>query len=406
MKLRSGKLYVNTKMVTTTTTTTVTTTTVTTTTTTITTITTTTPSVTTPISSLNSPAIKLLQHDTTIPKFSGEGIDSYTPSQFLQLCEDVISNSQINSGADKISFVRSHLVPGSLASELMSATAFDPKVLQFDYDKFKVNFLQIFGVPQPKDNLQWIFEAAQTMSNQSGTVDFRRAQARSAQLANQAVSSLKASNWFVNGTLDEDSFRLILEYIFYIQLLTPAERHTASTLPYTKGESLLDFSSKLAVKLRSQQPAYVAANSIDPPSTTGDASQPLPKQKFNSSVCQYCHKVGHTQQRCFLKQRHERQPRSQPTGSSVKSQAPRSDNDNRSRQLSRDHKPQRYRSWSRGSHTEPSKLALLPPAFYCMIHGNGNHPTEECRTILRLQKEHTVTPPSNFQQAYLHRVKD
>ena len=165
----------------------------------------------------------------------------------------------------------------------------------------------------------------------------------------------------------------------------------------------MDFSSKLAVKLR--QPAYVGATSIDPSPTTGDASQPLPKQKSNSFVCQYCHKAGHTQQRCFLRQRYERQACLQSTGSSVKSPT-HSDNDNRSRQLSRDHKPQRYRFWSHGSHSEASKPALLPPPFYCMVHGNCNHPTAECRTILRLQKEQTITPPSNFQQAPFHRSKD
>ena len=163
---------------------------------------------------------------------------THSPAQFLQLCEDVLSNSQIHSGADKISFVRSHLVPGSLASDLMTATAFNPTVLNYDYDKFKVNFLQIFGVPQPKDNFQWVFDGVETMLNHFGNSDFRRTQARSAQLANQAVSSLKASSWCQNGTLDEESFRLIMEFQYYIQLLSPEECHIASTLQYKKGESL------------------------------------------------------------------------------------------------------------------------------------------------------------------------
>ncbi|MPC86176.1 hypothetical protein E2C01_080992 [Portunus trituberculatus] len=196
--------------------------------------------VTLPLTSVASPAIKLLQHDSFIQKFSGEDTDTYSPAQILQLSEDVLSNSQIHSGADKISFVRSHLVPGSLASDLMTAIAFDPKVLNYDYNQFKVNFLQIFGVPQPKDNFQWAFDAAQTMLHHFGNTDYRRAQARSAQLANQAVSSLKAS-WFQNDTLDEESFRLIMEFQYYIQLLNPEECHITSTLQYRKGESLLDF---------------------------------------------------------------------------------------------------------------------------------------------------------------------
>ena len=391
MFLRSGNFYSISIMTNTTTTTTTTTTAA----TAATTTTITAPPV---FSSPMSPAIKLLQHDTPIPKFSGEESDTYTPAQFLQLCEDVLHNSQIHSGADKISFIRSHLVPGSLASELMSATAFDSKILNFDYDKFKLNFLQIFGVPQPKDTFQFAFEAAQTLSTQFGSVDYRRAQARSAQLANQAVSSLKASSWFNNGSLDEDSFRLIMEFQYYIQLLTPEERHIASTLQYSKGESLLEFSSKLAVKLRSHQPACVAiATNDDHVSASSAVPQASPKQKTPPLVCQYCHKAGHTLQRCFLKQRHERQAEYHPQNSTGKSPA-RSDHDSRSRQMSRDQKPQRYRSWSRASHTDVSKPALLPPPCYCMVHGICNHPTEECRTILRLKREQTVTPQSNFRR--------
>ena len=393
MFLCSGKFYPFVTMTATTTTTT-------------TSITTTTTTTTASASPIMSPAIKLLQHDTTIPKFSGEAGDMYTPAQFLQLCEDVLSNSQIHSGADKICFIRSNLVPGSLASDLMSATAFDSKVLNNDYNQFKVNFLQIFGVPQPKDNFQWAFEAAQTLSHQFGNVDYRRAQARSAQLANQAVSSLKTSSWFTNGTIDEDSFRLIMEFQYYVQLLTPEERHIASTLQYSKGESLLDFSSKLAVKLRSHQPAYVAAASSDSTSASTSAlPQAPPKQKPNPVVCQYCHKAGHTLQRCFLKQRHEKQTQFHSPVSSGKSPT-RSDRDSRSRQLSRDQKPQRYRSWSRGSHNDISKVALLPPPYYCMIHGNCNHPTAECRTILRLKKDQTVTLQSNFRQTAFHKPVD
>ena len=383
MHLRSGNFYTAVTMTTTTTTTT---------------------STSAASAPFMSPTIKLLKHDTTIPKFSGEADDKYSPAQFLQLCEDVLSNSQIHSGADKICFIRSNLVPGSLACDLMSATAFDPKVLNNDYDQFKANFLQIFGVPQPQDNFQWAFDAAQTLSHQFGNVDYRRAQARSAQLANQAISSLKTSSWITNGSIDEASFRLIMEFQYYIQLLTPEERHVASTIQFSKGESILNFSSKLAVKLRSQQPAYVAAAASDSLASTNVVSSP-PQQSFTPVVCQYCHKTGHTLQKCFLKQRTERQAQSRPSGPSGKSPS-RGDHDFRSRPLSRDHKPQRYRSWSRGSHADASKVALLPPPYYCMIHGNCSHPTVECRTILKLQKDQTVTSQPNFPQAPFHRHKD
>ncbi|MPC61248.1 hypothetical protein E2C01_055316 [Portunus trituberculatus] len=182
------------------------------------------------------------------------------------------------------------------------------------------------------------------MLHHFGNSDYRRAQTRSAQLANQAVSSLKASSWFQNGTLDEESFRLIMEIQYHIQLLNPEERHIASTLQYTKGASLLDFSTKLAVKLRSQRPAYVAATSDTTSASSGVTPDESIKQKTNPVICQYCHKTGHTLQHCFLKQRHEKtNAQYSNTASSMKS-ASHSDHDTRSRQLSRDPKLQRYRS--------------------------------------------------------------
>ena len=53
----------------------------------------------------------------------------------------VLSITHIQAGEGKISFVRSHLVPGPLSSDLMSAAAFEPKLLHYDYEQFKINFL-------------------------------------------------------------------------------------------------------------------------------------------------------------------------------------------------------------------------------------------------------------------------
>lgn len=72
----------------------------------------------------------------------------------MQQCEDSICNSNITSGVDKISFVRSQLQPGSIAADLMSASAFNPKTLNYDYNAFRANFLQAFSMPQQPDSFQ------------------------------------------------------------------------------------------------------------------------------------------------------------------------------------------------------------------------------------------------------------
>ena len=60
-----------------------------------------------------------------------------------------------------------------------------------------------------------------------------------------------------------------------------------------KKVKVLDFSTKLAVKLRSQRPVYVAATS-DTTSSSGVSPKESVKQKANTVICQYCNKTGHT----------------------------------------------------------------------------------------------------------------
>ncbi len=129
------------------------------------------------------------------------------------------SNSHITEGAHKISFVRSQLIPSPLAA------AFNSETLFFDYQKLKTNFFLLsFGVPQTKETFQWAFDAAQTLSVHSGSLDYIRAQSRAAQLATQAVDSLKASSWNQNGVLTEENLLVLWNFS---TMLTSAHRNAA-----------------------------------------------------------------------------------------------------------------------------------------------------------------------------------
>lgn len=47
--------------------------------------------------------------------------------------------------------MRSQVVTGSLASDMMLASCFNPQDLAFDYEKFKTTFLRTFGSARDND---------------------------------------------------------------------------------------------------------------------------------------------------------------------------------------------------------------------------------------------------------------
>ena len=352
-----------------------------------TTTTTTTPSTTVPSVSSTAfqnpvltPTFKLLHHDPSIQKFSGDDISLYSPLQFLQQCEDSIRNSNITSGVDKISFVRSQLQPGSIAADLMSASAFNPKLLNYDYSAFRSNFLQAFGTPQQPDSLQWVFDGADSLTTNFGSLNCLRALPRSAELASAAVESLKAASWITQGTLSEQRFHDIIEFLYYINFLNPSERRIASTLTYSQTDNLLDFSSKIASKLK-EHPAQlpvVASTRATPLNSANQTSQSIasiPDQQRAVYSCTYCHKQGHTINRCFQRQRNERNAARSPSTQ----RSSRFESFHDSRQVTRS-LPSRPRSSSRQGRTA-SRLTLERPPKSCLIHGPGNHSFEECFKI-------------------------
>ena len=260
-------------------------------------------------------------------------------------------------------------------------------------------------MPQQPDSFQWIFDGAESLTSNFSALNCLRALPRSAELASAAVDSLKASNWITNGTMTEQRFHDIIEFLYYINFLNPSERRIASTLTYTQNDNLLNFSSKIASKLKehpAQVQQYVASTSATSPlNSANQTSQPnvqVPDKQHVVYSCTYYHKQGHTIKRCFLRQRHER---SNATRSPSTQRSSRFESSHDFRQVTRS-LPSRPRSSSRQGRTA-SRLPLERPPKSCLIHGPGNHSSEECFKIQRLQRQQHVTvssPQSNFYQRH------
>lgn len=104
---------------------------------------------------------KLLPQISYLKKFSDS--DFYLALSFSQANEDAIHNSNIIKRANNSSFVRSQLATDSLASEMMYATSFTPRFINYDFDMFKGNFLKDIGHSKPHDLLQWILRVANSL---------------------------------------------------------------------------------------------------------------------------------------------------------------------------------------------------------------------------------------------------
>ena len=397
-----------------------------------------TPSSTTITSSINSlpimtsPTIKLLHQDPTIKKFDGENLTEYSALNSIQSCEDQMTGSSIQTGADKISFVRSQLIPGSLAAEMMSASAFNIQSLNGDYAIFRANFLQAFGISHTSD-FQWSFRYVDALNNHLGSLGHMRAQARSAELATEAMNALKQSSWINNGYLSENSLRDILEFQYYISFLTPQERRIASAIEFKPGDNLLQFSTQIRKKLKEIQPSYVAP--VVSTSTYEQLSENTPvldsTSQPNRLQCSYCHKNGHTISHCFKYRRSRntlKSPRaSSPTFSEHSQLSTSSTRSHPQHNLRYNRPPVQSSNRSFNNYSSNAQRNSQPRSFYssnkysshnsnknnsynnrnnnnhnnCLIHGPG-HSSEQCRKLQSYINSQSNKHNRNFQPVPFH----
>ena len=337
---------------------------------------------------MTSTTIKLLTQDPGLKRFSGDDI-SHSALSFIESCEDAFRNSSITTDEDKIAFVRSQLVTDSLAADMMRATCFSPKHLSYDYSKFRDNFIRTFGHTQIYDSLQWIFRYADSLTSSLGSFDYLRSQAKSADIANEAIDSLTKASWLVDGALPVERLRKLLEIMTYIPFLVPHERRVASSLDFKPNEELIDFSAKLRKKLRESPTVVAPAAPIQ--ATTSRVSEPA--EVSHMPTCSFCLKTGHTSARCFKRKRAARE-------AVTKDAYPPNTNtytEHYTHKLTRQPaRPQPLRSSPRPQVFQAASGDIK----YCHLHGNnGTHSTDECRNILRLKRSPPAAKTTDFHQS-------
>ncbi len=90
------------------------------------------------------PPINIIPNTASTSPFSGADND-FSARKFNSLCEDVVKGLSVTEDAGNISFIRSRLVPGSRALNLMQSSDFSLTDIGTDCELFKRNFLKVFG---------------------------------------------------------------------------------------------------------------------------------------------------------------------------------------------------------------------------------------------------------------------
>ena len=312
-----------------------------------------------------TPTIRLLHQTPSFKPFSGEDASS-SALTFLESCEDSMRNSNVTNDADKISFVRSNIKPDSLASDMMQASSFTPKLLNYDYAVFRENFLKTFGSTKHHDSMQWTFRLADALTSQLGTSNYLRGQARAANVANEAIDALNSASWLNSGTLTESRLRSLIEFLVYIQFLSPNERRIASSLDFKPGDSLMDYGNKIAKKLRE-------APKASPTDSASHATPvaPVHHQPSAPLLCTFCSRKGHHERNCFRRKRLIPKAPISPDVSGSQPSAARRPNTPASTPHSDSHS---------------SATSSSSPTKWCVVHGHTFHSSEECRLIHTLRQ--------------------
>ncbi|XP_076061219.1 uncharacterized protein LOC143037001 [Oratosquilla oratoria] len=351
------------------------------------------------------PVLNLIHQKPAIQTFDGND-SSYTASLFIRMCEDAIISSNITTDKERISFIRSQITPNSLASEMLSASCLNPIELNHDYNKFKTNFLQLYGDTGREEGFQWCFKLAEQLTVSHGTLNFMRSQAKSSTFVTEAIASLKQLQWIENDNISVARFQLVLEYLLFMLFLTPHERRIASSLDYTKDETLLHYATRLSKKLKEMPRLATLAQVVhnqqssevhslpSPPSSNmfSTHSQSISSSEDSIMSCAYCHKQGHTYNRCFLRKRHERQSTKFSPLDSHRPSPPQMQHNSR--------KPRN--SYTPLSHL-PQDLSQMSPQHLpkdCLVHGSCGHTSEQCFRIKKLRADTVASAPtqSHFQR--------
>ena len=191
------------------------------------------------------PPIKILPQTHEVHPFTGED-STYPIQQYLADCEDIIRNSGITEVSDKISFIRSHVKPGSYAMRRLNASAFRDDLQLNDFDAFKTALITVFS-SGTLDSMSWVFRMINHLTSNMGKEDMSGALSFAGSVRTDADAGLKTASWYEpdGKNISIRKHLLVVEFLAFVFALSEQDRVKAARAKLKPDENLVTLFSRM-----------------------------------------------------------------------------------------------------------------------------------------------------------------
>ena len=316
-------------------------------------------------------SLKIVQTPNLLKKFNGKDVN-YNAKQFLETCEHSMKYVGVTSCDDRISYVLSHIDPGSEVFQQLNNFSLSKVIKLNDYEGFKTRFLDLFYHRGGASSVKRINTLVNKVTQNANQHSLHPSLPVATELTNVAIDLLDENGWFEGDKISRE--RLYDYFNLYHTLLSlkPSQRNIAMSVDFKPKDDMHDFICKLDVK--------IAEKDQESPSqmkTVSAVSQPVSSVKDkpvgrasntahqDPRTCFNCKQVGHIAVKCPAKP--------QDGGKGTR---PTYNQNWGNRPVNRGGQPREQRA----------------QAKYCCYHEVDTHNTEDCKWILYQKKQYYRKP--------------
>ena len=262
------------------------------------------------------PPITILHDDSTGPKFTGRDNDPVSVYQFLREGEDIIRKRQLTTDQDKINVLRERVSTEQCPARNVLFTDF---FLQCkNYEDFKRCMITTFASTSKLGPISALFRLAELFRENYQEKDIYEALMHASNTQSSILDQFENTDWLVNDTFSRKRVAVIISYIHFLTMVSPALFKKLQTSQLKPTDSLWLHAQEF-FKFKGEQTATPvrAFNMAKTETTSERQSRPRTRdqsrRKYASrspsrgrsqtpgkeAYCPFCRRKGHTLGNCW-----------------------------------------------------------------------------------------------------------